>query len=164
MPSSRVTALLILLLWPFGAVAGGICDGTLGCSVADPVIAAPTGPVAPVPFGVGPTDPQARTMYDSLTHLWRTEANGTCIGTLGAWHLTPKYIIAEGRMFEILSIQGVPPRIGLSATRVFDLAPATFTLTPISRDRLDIYGQVLGRPAPFAPSHYNVALQKCRRR
>ena len=154
-----------LMVWAMGASSGGFCGAGVACGAPAPVVVAPASPgtLVPAPAFPVPDDPVALAAYRELTHLWRTEANGTCIGTLGAWHLTPKYIIAEGRMFEILSVQGTPPRLGISATRVFDLAPATFTLTPLSRRRLDIVGQVGGIPAPFAPSRYNVALRKCRR-
>ncbi|QFU07333.1 hypothetical protein PARPLA_01144 [Rhodobacteraceae bacterium THAF1] len=152
-----------LLFWAVGSAAGGLCQGNGDCDFGEPTWGAPTVLGAPIRAFPVPDDPVAQAAYGKLTHLWRTEANGTCLGTLGAWHLTPKYIIAEGRMFEILSIQGAPPRIGISATRVFDLSPATFTLTRLSRSRLDIVGQVNGPVAPFAPSRYNVALRKCRR-
>ncbi|SPJ23642.1 hypothetical protein [Palleronia abyssalis] len=161
---------LVLVCAALSAEAGGLCGPLSG-------VACPTDsrPVAPVPNGTrsAGTDPQitvltpgapgaARIAYErSSTGLWRAAANGTCIGTLGAWHLTPYRIMAEGTVYEILSVAGDATLIDIVARRVFDEAPAEFSIAPRGRGRIDVVGGVIGGESR---ARYHDALYRCRKR
>ena len=150
-----VRLLLLLLLCAGPAGAGGLCLPGETCDTPG------SAPIAG--FGAGVTDaaPQpdgaARIHYERrLADLWRSEANGTCLGVYGAWHLTPRRIFADGIEFEILGIAGTPERLLLQARRIWDSEPAFFTMVQGGRNRLGVTGTVDGRTTP-----YNVALERC---
>lgn len=162
-----VSAILALALIVCGAVAeaGGLADPPTGDAAG--ATASPP-PIAGFDYGVvGEAEAgaalAARGLWNRrLTRLWRSEANGTCLGILGAWHLTPKRIFAEGTEFEILDITGSDARIAVAATRVWDAAPARFTFVPIGRKRVDVTGVVTGDPDRYnTPERYNAALRRC---
>ncbi|SFG97927.1 hypothetical protein SAMN04488020_105202 [Palleronia marisminoris] len=160
----RLAVTILALVAASSAWAGGLCIGA-ECRDAGPVgqYAAPVDRLAPAPGVVTPPLSAARQTYeDLLTDLWKSEANGTCLGTLGAWHLTPYHIMAEATVFKIASITGTPARIGVLARRVSDKAEAQFTFVPRGRNRVDVSGQVLGVDDPY-PDHYIAALRRCRR-
>lgn len=154
---------LALGLAPLAAPAGGLCDPVTGagCATATPPgFARPVPAAPPAPPGGGSwagTGAEARALYrERLTDLWRSESNGTCLGVEGAWHLTPTHMVAEGILYEILGFAGPAARFQIAARRVSDYAPATFTVTPSGRRRLDIRGEVVSDL-----THYNVALRRC---
>ncbi len=144
------------------ASAGGICDAN--CLAGPRAPAAPAAPPPETATGGWPggtlgTDygALARGYYDeSLTNMWKADANGTCLGVLGNWKLTPGYIIAEGTAYELLAFAGSAARIDVTARRLLDYAPATFTLTPVGRKRLDVIGDVAADL-----THYNASLRRC---
>ena len=106
-----------------------------------------------------PDSSAARLSYEKLvTGLWRSQANGTCLGTLGAWHLTPYHVIAQGEMFDIAGITGTASRIAVLARRVDDDAGAQFIFMPVSRNRVDVSGTIFGEP-----DRHLAALSRCRR-
>lgn len=152
----RLASLLFLFLFSaLGAAhAGGVCDADCLRGPRAPVAAAPPA----WPGGTVSTDYGAVRGYydDQLTHMWKADANGTCLGVHGNWKLTPKYIIAEGTAYELLSLGGATGRIDVIARRMLDYAPATFTLTPVSGKRLDVVGDVAADL-----THYNASLQRC---
>lgn len=160
----RLVVTILVLTAASSAWAGGLCVGA-ECSRAAPAerYAAPVDQLAPAPGVVTPPLSAARQLYeDSLTGLWKSDANGTCLGTLGAWHLTPFHIMAEATVFEIASVTGTPARIGVVTRRVSDGAEAQFTFVPRGRNRVDVSGRVFGVDDPY-PDHYIAALRRCRR-
>ena len=149
----RLAVTIIALATASLANAGGLC---VGAECGD---AAPVWQMAPTPDVATPDLSAAREVYDSrLTDLWKSEANGTCLGTLGAWHLTPYHVMAASDVFEIASITGTAVRIAVLARRVSDGAEARFIFVPRSRNRVEVSGTVFGDDA-----HYLAALRRCRR-
>ena len=160
----RFAVTILALVAASSAWAGGLCIGA-ECRGAAAVgqYAAPVDRLAPAPGVVTPPVSAARQTYDDLvTGLWKSEANGSCLGTLGAWHLTPFHIMAEATVFEIASVTGTPERIGVLARRVSDKAEAQFTFVPRAQNRVDVSGRILGTSDPY-PDHYLAALRRCRR-
>ncbi len=157
---TRMLALFLILATACGwsaARAGGICDAN--CLAGPRAAATPPAATGGWPGGTVGSDQGsvARGYYDeSLTEMWKADANGTCLGVLGNWKLTPKYIIAEGTAYELLAFAGSPARIDVTARRLLDYATATFTLTPVSSKRLDVVGDVAADL-----THYNASLQRC---
>ncbi len=139
------------------AAAGGVCDDACLAPPRAPMPQAPAvaswppGTLAPDAGGV------ARGFYDRrLTDMWKAEANGTCLGVLGNWKLTPTHIIAEGTAYELLAFAGSEARIEVTARRLLDYAVTRFTLVPVGRSRLDVVGDVT-----VDLTHYNAALRRC---
>ncbi|WP_375261276.1 hypothetical protein [Palleronia sp.] len=151
----RLAVTIFTLMTASLAQAGGLC---VGAECGGGSGAAPVQQLAPRPNVAAPDPSVLRQAYESVTGLWKADANGTCIGTLGAYHLTPYYVIAEGEMFEIASITGTTSRIAVLTRRVNDGAGAQFIFMPVSRKRLDVAGTVFGE----SDQHLG-ALRRCRR-
>ena len=153
----RLLPILLLLAGPL--LAGGYCGPDASCGLG---AVRPESPVLVPPVGGFGTDviepsPEARQFYERrMADLWKSEANGTCRGINGAWHLTPRRIFADGVEYEVLAVAGSPERMTLTALRTWDRAPALLTLTPAGRNRLGVTGEVAGEI-----SRFNVALRRC---